>query len=124
MAANYPVRTGASQKRAWADSKAMAVKVFPVRAPITSVEARVTESAAELSWPIPAGPGAGEPLSALTGYRIYRADVKPPVSSSPQVLPQGKAESHGALVGSSQTNASRDTNFVVDQTCSYIVRSV
>ncbi len=124
MAVNYTVRTRASQKRASADSNAIAVQVFPVPAPITSVEARATESAVELSWPIPAGPGAGEPLSAITGYRIYRADVKPPVSSSPQVLPQGKAESHGALVGSSETNAYRDTNFVFDQTYIYIVRSV
>ena len=120
----YIVRTRSSQKRASADSNAIAVQVFPVPAPIATVEARVTESAVELSWPTPAGTGAGEPLSAITGYRIYRADVKPLVSSSPQVLPQGKAESRAALVGSSETNSYRDTNFVFDQTYIYIVRSV
>src|SRR5258708_23602643 len=102
----------------------MAVGVFAGRGPTPSVEARAPERGGESSWPSAAGPGAGEPLSAITGYRIYRADVKPPVSSSPQVLPQGKAESHGALVGSSETNAYRDTNFVFDQTYIYIVRSV
>ena len=120
----YFVRTRASQKRASADSNAIAVQVFPVPAPIATVEARVTESAVELSWPVPASAGAREPLSAITGYRIYRADVKPLVSSSPQVLPQAKAESHAALVGLSEANSYRDTNFVFDQTYIYIVRSV
>jgi hypothetical protein len=118
----YIVRTRASQKRASADSNAISVQVFPVPAPIATVEARVTESAVELSWPIPAG--AGEPISAIPGYRIYRADVKPPASSSPQVLPPGKAELQAAPLGSSVTNSYRDTNFVFDQTYIYMVRSV
>jgi fibronectin type 3 domain-containing protein len=123
-AVTYIVRTRASQKRASADSNAISVQVFPVPAPIGTVETRVTESAVELTWPVPASTSAGEPLSAITGYRIYRADVKPSTSSSPEVVPQGKAESHSALLGSSETNSYRDTNFVFDQTYTYTVRTV
>src|SRR5260370_24095574 len=120
----YVVRTRASQKRASADSNAVSVQVFPVPAPIASVEARVTESAIELNWPVPAGSSAREPLPAVIRYRIYRAEVKPPASAAPQVLPQGKSESHAVLVGSSETNSYRDTSFVFDETYIYTVRSV
>src|SRR5713101_10211669 len=46
----YVVRTRATQKRASADSNVVSLRVFPVPAPIASVEARVTESAVELTW--------------------------------------------------------------------------
>src|SRR6202035_396140 len=51
----YVVRTRASKKRAAADSNVVTLPVFPVPAPIVSVEARVTESGVELTWPVPAG---------------------------------------------------------------------
>src|SRR5216684_8042077 len=57
----YAVRTRASQKRASADSNVVSLRVFPVPAPIASVEARVTESAIELTWPVPGGTADGEP---------------------------------------------------------------
>src|SRR5712692_1193029 len=40
----YIVRTRATQKRASADSNTVSVRVYPVPAPIASIEARVTES--------------------------------------------------------------------------------
>jgi len=121
----YAVRTRASQKRASADSNVVTLRVFPVPAPIASVEARVTESAVELSWPPPASAAAGEPASAITEYRIYRAEIHPasPVSR-PQEVPAGKPESHPALLASSETNSYRDTSIVYDHTYVYIVRSV
>src|SRR6267143_2168937 len=57
----YIVRTRASQKRASADSNVVTVRVYPVPAPIAYVEARVTESGVELSWPAPVRTAAGEP---------------------------------------------------------------
>src|SRR5438309_2839389 len=73
-AAAYMVRTRASPKRASANSNAVTLRLFPVPAPITAVEARVTESAVELTWPMPARTAAGEPMPAITGYRIYRSE--------------------------------------------------
>jgi hypothetical protein len=119
----YVVRTRASQKRASADSNAVSLRVFPVPAPITSVEARVTETAVELSWPAP----AAELASSISGYRIYRVEIHPSTpapAEQPQALPGGKPETHAALLASSETNSFRDTSIVFDHTYVYTVRGV
>jgi hypothetical protein len=121
----YAVRTRASQKRASADSNVVSMRVFPVPAPIAAVEARVTESAVELTWGMSVVTAAGETASAITGYRIYRAEIHPVApGSSPQDTPQGKPELHAVLLGSSETNGYRDTSAVFDHTYLYVVRSV
>jgi len=120
-AVTYIVRTRASQKRASADSNAVTLRLFPVPAPITAVEARVTESAVELTWPMPARTAAGEPMPAITGYRIYRSEIHPSAPASP---PQDIPESQAAQLASSQTNSYRDTSIVFDHTYIYVVRSV
>src|SRR5258708_5351253 len=68
----YVVRTRASKKRASADSNVVTLRVFPVAAPIISVEARVTESGVELTWPLPAATPTRYPLPTLTAYPTYR----------------------------------------------------
>src|SRR5256714_1302597 len=124
-AVTYVVRTRASQKRASVDSNVVSLRLFPVPAPITSVEAHVTESAVELTWPVPARTAAGEPVPAITGYRIYRSEIHPSDSTSPpQDLPQGKTESRAAPLASSETNSYGDTSIVFDHAYVYIVRSV
>jgi hypothetical protein len=121
----YVVRTRNSQKRASADSNVVSVRVYPVPAPIASIEARITESAVELTWPVPTATAAGEPVSAITGYRIYRAEIHPEATrSSPQEVPPGRPESRVALLGSSETNSYRDTSVIFDHTYVYTVRSV
>jgi len=121
----YAVRTRASQKRASADSNVISLRVFPVPAPIASVEARVTESAIELTWPVPAATASSEPVSAITGYKIYRRETHPAPAGLPgQELPQGKSEAHPALLASSETNGFRDASIVFDRTYVYLVRSV
>ncbi len=121
----YVVRTRATQKRASADSNVVSLRVFPVPAPIASVEARVTESAVELTWPVPVRTAAGEPAPAIIGYRVYCSEIHPSApSSSPEDLPQGKPESHAVLPASFESNNYRDTSVVFDHTYVYIVRSV
>ena len=121
----YVVRTRASQKRASADSNVVSLCVFPVPAPIASVQARVTESAVELTWPVPARTAAGEPAPAITGYRVYRSEIHPSAPfSSLEDLPQGKPESHVALLASCESNNYRDTSVVFDHAYVYTVRSV
>jgi fibronectin type 3 domain-containing protein len=121
----YLVRTRASQKRASADSNVVSVRVFPVPERIAFIEARVTETAVELSWQAPAHTSAGDPLSGVTGYRIYRSESNPAaVSSSAQGLPRKKGESPASPLASSETNSYNDTSFSFDQTYIYIVRSV
>jgi fibronectin type 3 domain-containing protein len=120
----YLVRTRASQKRASADSNVVSLRVFPVPERIASVHARVTESAIELSWPAPARISAGDPLSAVIGYRIYRSEFSTAASSSSaQALPQKGGWSSTPLA-SSETNSYNDTSFSFDRTYVYVVRSV
>jgi hypothetical protein len=123
----YVVRTRASQKRASADSNVVSLRIFPVPAPISPVEARVTETGVELSWPVPTATAAGELASSISGYRVYRAEIRPSTPASggqPQYLPGGKPEAHAALLASSETNSFRDTSMVFDHTYVYTVRSI
>ena len=121
----YVVRTRASQKRASADSNVVTVRVYPVPAPIASVEARVTESGVELTWTEPSGTSEGGPINTITSFRVHRAEIHPPASASP---PQGaspeKGESHATLLAATQSNSYRDTSVVFDHTYVYTVRSV
>jgi len=121
----YAVRTRASQKRASGDSNVVSLRVFPVPAPIASVAARVTETAIELSWPVPTTTVAGETVTAITSYRIYRSEAHPPAAgSTPQELPRSKPEAHAALLATSDTNSYRDISMVFGHTYVYAVRSV
>ncbi len=123
----YVVRTHASQKRASGDSNVVSLRLFPVPAPITSVQARVTESALELSWTAPSGTAPGDPINKITSYRIYRSEIQPSATSSPaqtQEFPQGKPELNAVFLASSETESFSDTSFVFDHTYVYTVRSV
>ena len=121
----YVVRTRATRKRASADSSVVIVRVYPVPAPIASVEARVTESGVELSWPLPTATAAGDPIPTIAGYRIYRLEIHPPASApSPQEPPPGRPELHAALLAASESNSYRDTSVVSEHTYVYTVHSV
>ncbi len=123
----YVVRTRASQKRASGDSNVVSLRLFPVPAPIASVQARVTESAVELSWTPPSATAAGEPINKITSYRIYRSEIRPSTPAPPaqtQEFPQGKPELNAVFLASSETEIFRDTSFVFDHTYVYTVRSV
>jgi hypothetical protein len=122
----YRVRTRASQKRASADSNVVTVRLFPVPERIASVEARVTEPAIELSWPVPVRTSSGDPLSgAIAGYRVYRAETNASAAASPARGPsQGKEEPRFAALSFTETNGYRDTSFGFEHTYVYMVRSV
>ncbi len=122
--AGYMVRTRVSAKRGSADSNVVTARVFPVPESITGVHAQVTEPAVELSWPAPLRTSAGEPLPAISGYRIYRGELDPqahaPVTKD---LAQAKWISPLALLASSGTNSYRDTQFDFGKTYVYVIRS-
>ena len=121
----YLVRTRASQKRSSADSNVVSLRVFPVPEPVSSVVARVTESAIELSWTIPTRTSAGDPLPSLDAYHIYRTEINSASPSSLEIHPSGKGEANPVpLLDSSQTNSYRDTSFTFDRTYIYTIRSV
>jgi len=121
----YTVRTRASQKRASADSNIVSVRVFPVPTRIPSVEARVTETAIELSWPAPAQTSAGDVLPGTISYRIYRTEIPLTAGApSPQAPARGKREPEAPPFATSDTNSYRDMVFEFDHTYVYTIRSV
>jgi hypothetical protein len=121
----YVVRARASQKRASANSNAVSVRMFPVPEPIAQVDARVTESAIELSWPAPPPTSGGHPLQGFSGYHIYRGELDAASAQGASTdLSKGKWKSPLDLLASSDQNTYRDTLFDFGKTYAYIVRSV
>ena len=121
----YVVRTRAAKKRASANSNAVSVRVFPVPEAIASLEARVTESAIELSWTAPARTSGGDPLSAFSGYRIYRGELDPASAEAAATdFSKAKWKLPLTLQAPTDENNYRDTLFDFGKTYAYIVRSV
>jgi hypothetical protein len=121
----YRVHTRASRKRASADSNTVIVRIRPVPERITSLHAAVTESAIELSWSAPTRSSTGDPLPAVSEYRIYRGEIDPAsADAAAEDLAQAKWKSPLALLGSSPTTSYRDTTFDFAKTYVYTVRTV
>jgi hypothetical protein len=121
----YVVRTRASKKRASANSNAVSVRMYPVAEAIATLQARVTESAIELSWTAPTRTSGGDPLSGFSGYRIYRGELDPATAEAASTdLSKAKWKSPLALLSGSDESPYRDTLFDFGKTYAYIVRSV
>ncbi|HXJ05735.1 MAG TPA: hypothetical protein VNH65_11580 [Candidatus Acidoferrum sp.] len=121
----YLVRTRASKKRTSAESNSVAVRLFPVPEPIAHLEAHLTESAIDLSWLAPTRTSGGDPLSTLTGYRIYRGELDPSsIEAASTDFSKVKWRSPLALLAPSDDTSYRDTLFDFGKTYAYCVRSV
>src|SRR5580692_4081237 len=121
----YVVRARASKKRASGDSNAVSVRVYPVPEPIAKLEARVTEPAIELSWMAPTRTSGSDPLTAFSGYRIYRGELDAASAEAAAAdLSKAKWKSPLTLLAPSDETTYRDTLFDFGKTYAYIVRSV
>ncbi len=122
---DYVVRTRLSKKRASADSNIVSVRMFPVPEPIAHVDVHVTEFAIDLSWLAPTLTSGGEPLSAVSGYRVYRGELDPSSAAAAATdLTKAKWKSSLALLASPAGASYQDTLFDFGKTYLYIVRSV
>ena len=120
----YTVRTRAAKKRASADSNSVSVRMFPVPEAIASLQVRVTEPAIELSWTAPARTSGGDPISAFSGYRIYRGELDPSSAEAAAAdFSKAKYKSPLALLSASDETTYRDSLFDFGKTYLYIVRS-
>jgi len=121
----YLIRTRLSKKRASADSNIVTARMFPVPQPIASVQAQVTETAVNLTWSAPTQTSAGDPLSVISGYGVYRGEIdqKTPVPTSKD-LTQTRWISPLALLGPSTAASYSDAQFDFGKTYVYVVRSI
>ena len=121
----YRVRTRASLRRASADSNTVMVRVFPVAERITSVRATPTETAIELTWTPPSRTFDGQPVQAISEYRVYRGEIDPSsAEAAAKDLSQAKWKSPQALFGHTPTPSYRDTDFTFGVPYVYTVRTV
>ena len=120
----YLVRTRLSKKRASPDSNVVTARVFPVPQAIASVQTRVTETAVDLAWPVPTQTSAGNLLSGISGYRVYRGEIDPHAEPAGKDLSAAHWISPLALLGPSTTNSYSDARFEFGKTYVYMVRSV
>jgi hypothetical protein len=121
----YRVHTLFSAKRPSPDSKDVTLRLYPVAERITSLDASVTEQGIELKWPAPTRTSAGDPLSGLEGYHVYRGELEPATAgvaaSDPQ---QAKWKSPLLQLGATPTTDYRDSGFDYGKTYAYLVRSL
>jgi hypothetical protein len=121
----YRVRTRASRKRTSSDSNTVKVRVFSVPERIPSLQASVTETVIELNWPPPTRTSAGDPLPAISEYRVYRGELDPAsADAAAKDISEAKWKSPLALLASSTTSTYRDTLFDFGKTYVYVVRTV
>ena len=121
----YLIRTRLSKKRASADSKVVTARLFPVPQLISSVQSQVTETAVNLTWPAPTQTSAGDPLSTISAFRVYRGEID---SHAPAPASKDLSTIHWisplTLLGPSSTNNYGDKQFEFGKTYVYVVRSV
>jgi len=123
----YLVRTRVSAKKSSADSNVAVVSIFPVPQRIANVDARVTESAIELTWPAPAQSSGGGPLGDFT-YRLYRGELDDSagpaaMEAASKDLAHAKWKVKLALLASPASNVYSDADFEFDKTYVYVVRT-
>jgi hypothetical protein len=122
----YFVRARISAKKSSADSNIVSIALFPVSQRIASLDVRVTESAIELTWPVPTQTSSGNPLGDFT-YRLYRGQLDSSldataIAAAAKDLPHAKWKDKLALLASPASNSYRDTDFEFDKTYVYLLR--
>lgn len=121
----YIVRARASTRRASDDSNVAAVRIFPVPSAPADLRVTVTEAAIELRWTSPTRTTAGTPITALAGFRIYRAEVEPGAEAAAVTDPsKARLRAPLELLGVAPSASYRDAQFEFGRTYLYTVRSV
>ena len=120
----YLVRTRLSNKRSSPDSNVVTARVFPAPQPISSVRFQVTETAVNLSWAVPTQTSAGDLLSGISAYRVYRGEIDP---HAPTPTSKDLSATHWisplALLGPSTKNSYSDAQVEFGKTYVYVVRT-
>jgi hypothetical protein len=121
----YRVRTYVSPKKISPSSPSASLKLYPVPAPISSVEVELTENAIHLKWEPPTGTTAGEPLGAIPEYHVYRGELDPQTADATKIDLR-KATWKAPLIQIATTTIPEyhDVGFDYGKTYAYAVRSV
>jgi len=121
----YRVRTYVSSKKISASSPSAALRLYPVPAPISSLEVELTENAIDLKWQPPTSTTAGEPLGAIPEYHIYRGELDPQTAGAAKLdLRKGTWKAPLLQIAVTTMPEYHDVGFDYGKTYAYTVRSV
>ncbi len=116
----YAVRTRLSPKQSSADSNVVSLVLYPAPERIRDLRATVIEAGVQIAWTKPERTTAGVPLTSLTGYRIYRAEVEPGATDPAKA----RRKSAASLLGISPSVTYLDLQIEWGHSYIYSVRSV
>jgi hypothetical protein len=121
----YEVRTYISSKKISPRSQNVSLKVYPVPAPIPSIDVELTENAIRLKWQAPSLTTAGEPVGAVQEYHVYRGELDAQTAETAQKDPRTTAWKAPLIQIATTTAAEyQDLGFDYGKTYGYRVRSV
>jgi hypothetical protein len=121
----YRVRTLLSAKRPSPDSRDVMLHLYPVAERISSLDANLTAQGIDLKWPAPTHTSAGEPLSGIKEFHVYRGELDPAAAGAATSDPQqAKWKSPPLQLGATTTTDYRDSGFDYGKTYAYLVRSI
>lgn len=120
----YRVRTRVSKKRASIDSNSVSVQIFPVPRRVTGLQAKVTETAIELSWSSAALTSGGDPLPEPPEQHVYRGEIDPrSYDLTTKDLSHAKWTAPLARLAQADEDSFLDSQFEFGKIYVYMVRS-
>jgi hypothetical protein len=121
----YQVRARVSDKKISASSNDVTLKLFPVAAPIETLQAQLTEQGIGLTWAAPGRTSAGDLIQGIEEYHVYRGELNP-ASAEAASRDLNKAVWKMPLlqIAAVKTPEYRDSAFDYGKTYAYLVRSV
>src|SRR5258708_30113133 len=103
----------------------MTLGLYPVAERISSLDASLTEQGINLKWTAPTRTSAGEPLSAVQEYHVYRGELDPATAGVAASDPlQAKWKSPLLQLGATTTTDYRDSRFDYGENYAYFLRRV
>jgi hypothetical protein len=121
----YRVRTRVSERKRSGNSNDIALELHAVPQRIDALEAHVTESSIQLKWTPPARTSAGEPLTGVAAYHVYRGELDPASTAvAERDLLAATWKVPLLQIASTAVPESQDTGFDFGKTYAYVVRSV
>ena len=121
----YRVRTRVSAKKSSADSNDVSLRLYSVSARITSLDARVTERGIQLIWPAPDKTSAGEPLSPIQEFHVYRGELDAAsAAAATRDVAQAVWKSRPLQIAATAAPEFLDAGFDYGKTYAYLVRTV
>jgi hypothetical protein len=121
----YEVRSYISAKKVSANSGDASLKLYPIPAPIASLETELTENAIQLKWSAPERTAAGEPINAVQEYHIYRGELDlASADAAKKDVRQGVWKAPLIQIATTTLPGYQDVGFDYGKTYAYLVRSV